>query len=83
MPPGLSGRRVGVRLSWREVVITLEGKEIARHRRSFVPADVVLQPAHARALRLARQAQGRLRASDLDVPEVDLSRYDELVGADR
>lgn len=80
VPPGLSGRRLGARVSATEVVIFSEGSEVARHRRSFVPADVVLAPAHARALRLAREAEGRLRAADPEVPEVDLARYDALVG---
>jgi transposase len=80
VPPGLSGRRLGVESSWTEVVIFSEGGEIARHRRSFVPADVVLDPAHARALRLAREARSRLRAADPEVPEVDLGRYDTLAG---
>jgi transposase len=80
VPPGLAGRRLGVRVSWSEVVVFSEGREIARHRRSFVPADVVLAPAHARALRLAREAEGRLRIADPEVPEVDLARYDTLVG---
>ncbi len=78
VPPGLSGRRVQVRSSFSEVVIFSEGREIARHRRSFVPADVVLSPAHARALRLTREAEGRLRGADPEVPEVDLARYDAL-----
>ncbi|MFP4074188.1 MAG: IS21 family transposase [Actinomycetota bacterium] len=80
VPPGLAGRRLGVRISTTEVVIFSEGTEIARHRRSFVPADVVLAPAHARALRLAREAKQRLQATDPDVPEVDLGRYDALAG---
>jgi hypothetical protein len=80
VPPGLSGRRLQVRSSWAQVVIFSEGVEIARHRRSFVPADVVLDPAHARALRLAREAEGRLAAADPDVPAVDLARYDALLG---
>jgi transposase len=79
VPPGFSGRRLGVRSSWEQVVIYSEGREIARHRRSFVPADVVLDPAHARALRLAREAEGRLRAADPEIPAVDLARYDALV----
>ncbi len=81
VPPGLSGRRVQVRLSPEAVVVSLDGTELARHRRSFVPADVVLQPAHARALRLAREARGRLERGDVTLPEPDLSRYDRLVGA--
>lgn len=83
VPPGLSGRKVQGRASPTEVVIFCEGAEIARHRRSFVPADVVLAPAHARALRLARQAKARLQISDLEVPPVDLARYDALTEAAR
>lgn len=80
VPPGLSGRRVGVRLSQGEIAVSLEGERIATHRRSFVPADVVLDPAHARALRLARAVRRRLGASDVVVPVPDLSRYDAVVG---
>jgi hypothetical protein len=79
VPPGLSRRHVQVRLQPSTVVITLEGAELARHRRSFVPADVVLLPAHARALRLAREATMNLRRGDVEVPEVDLDLYDRLV----
>lgn len=78
VPPGLAGRRLGVRVSTTEVVVFSEGVEVARHRRSFIPADVVLAPAHARALRLAREARQRLEAADPDIPKVDLGRYDAL-----
>jgi transposase len=81
VPPGLGGRRVQVRIAPREVVVHLEGSEIARHRRSFAPTDVVLDPRHARALRLARQARSRLEQGDVHLPEVDLSIYDAVVGA--
>lgn len=80
VPPGLSGRRLQVRISTTEVMIFSEGSEIARHRRSFVPADVVLAPAHVRALRLAREAKERLEAADPEIPDVDLGRYDSLAG---
>lgn len=80
VPPGLAGRHLQVRISTTEVVIFSEGVEIARHRRSFVPADVVLAPAHARALRLAREAKTRLEAADAEIPDVDLGRYDALAG---
>ena len=56
-----------------------EGRQIARHVRSFVPADVVLDPVHARQLRLAREAHQRLNRRDLDIEPVDLARYDTLV----
>lgn len=80
MPPGLAGRRVQVRLSPREVVVHLEGAEIARHRRSFAPADVVIDPRHARALRLAREARSQLKRGDVDLEAIDLHRYDRLAG---
>jgi transposase len=80
VPPGLAGRRVQVRLSPREIVVHIEGTEIARHRRSFAPADVVIDPRHARALRLAREARSRLVAGDVVLEAVDLSRYDALAG---
>jgi transposase len=81
VPPGLARRRVQVRISPWEVVVHLEGAEIARHRRSFAPADVVLDPCHARALRLAREARSRLRAGDVELEEIDLGRYDALIGS--
>lgn len=80
VPPGLSRRRVAVRVSLEELWVHLEGRLIAQHRRSWVPADVVLDPAHARALRLHRSAQARLSAGDVSVPVADLARYDALAG---
>jgi transposase len=80
VPPGLARRRVQVRISPRQVVVHLEGDEIARHRRSFAPADVVLDPRHARALRLAREARSRLEHGDVELQAPDLSRYDALIG---
>jgi len=81
VPPGLVGRRVQIRSSLTEVVVLHEGHEIARHRRSYVPADVVIAPAHARALRLAREARAHLESGSVDLGEIDLSRYDAIVGA--
>jgi transposase len=79
VPPGLAGRRVQVRLSPAAVVVHLEGAEIARHQRSYAPADVVLDPRHARALRLSREARAGLAAGDVSLEAVDLGRYDRLV----
>jgi len=80
VPPGLVGRRVQVRVSLTEVMVHLEGREIARHLRSYVPADVVIDLEHARALRAAREAERRLRRGDVPVEAPDLSRYDALLG---
>jgi len=81
VPPGLVGRRVQIRSSLTEVVVLHEAREIARHRRSYVPADVVIAPAHARALRLAREARARLQSGSVELGEIDLSRYDAIAGA--
>jgi transposase len=81
IPPGLAGRRVQVKSSLTQVILTLEGRELARHARSYVPADVVISPEHARALRLAREARGRLGQGGVEVPAVDLARYDALAEA--
>jgi transposase len=80
VPPGLVDRRVHVRVSLTEVVVFLEGREIARHTRSYVPADVVVDPDHARALRAAREAEHRLRRGDVPLDVPDLARYDALLG---
>jgi transposase len=80
VPPGLAGRRVQLTTTPTEVQVLLEGRQIARHRRSYVPADVVIAPEHARALRLAREARARLAEAAVELPEVDLLRYDLLVG---
>jgi hypothetical protein len=57
-----------------------EGRQIARHARSFVPADVVLDPVHARQLRLARESARRLEHRHPDMTGFDLARYDALTG---
>jgi hypothetical protein len=45
-----------------------------------VPADVILNPDHARALRLHRVAERRLAAGDVEVPAPDLAVYDAALG---
>ena len=78
VPPAFVGRRIGVRVTPTEVWLSCEGHVIAEHRRSFVRADVVLDPAHGRAIRLAREARQRLRDQEPEAPAVDLARYDTL-----
>jgi transposase len=80
VPPGLVGRRVQVRLSLTEVFVFLEGRLLASHARSYVPADVVVDPEHARALQAAREAKGRMALGDVHLDLPDLSRYDALLG---
>ena len=78
VPPAFVARRIAVRVTPSAVRLSCEGTEIAVHRRSFVPADVVLAPAHGRAIRLAREAADRLRSGDVELPGLDLARYDAL-----
>lgn len=78
VPPAYAERHIGIRVTPAEVRLSCEGTPIAVHPRSFVPADVVLAPAHGRAVRLAREARDRLTDGDVEVPAVDLARYDAL-----
>ena len=78
VPPAFAGRRVAVRLSPTTVTLSCEGTEIAVHGRSFVAEDVVLAPAHGRAIRLAREAHDRLANGEPELPAIDLARYDRI-----
>lgn len=80
VPPRLAGRRLAVRASLREVLVFCDGSEAARHPRSWARADVRLLPAHARELRLARDAAKALTAGDVTVDMARLSDYDALTG---
>jgi transposase len=78
VPPAYADRRISVRVTPTAVHLASEGIPIAIHPRSFVPTDVVLDPAHGRAVRLAREARDRLADGDVALPPVDLARYDAL-----
>jgi hypothetical protein len=78
VPPAYADRLVSIRVTPTSVHLAAEGRAIAVHPRSFVPADVVLDPAHGRATRLAREARRRLAEGDVELPAVDLARYDAL-----
>jgi transposase len=83
VPPRLAGRRLSVIATPEEVRVFCERDEVARHDRSWVKADVLLAAAHARELRLMREAQAALAAQDggIDhVEQADLAAYDELAG---
>lgn len=79
-PPAFASRAVCVHLTLGEVTLFGEGRELVRHERSYVPADVVVAPGHAEELLRAKAARRALLAGDVAVPKPDLSVYDALVG---
>lgn len=81
LPPGYAQRRLAVALSLHDLRIFCEGREIAGHARSYVPADVVRDPLHLRALAAAQAVQRRLRSGEPQLETIDLARYDALLGA--
>jgi transposase len=78
--PRAIGRRVEVRVDLDWVTATLDGVEVARHRRSLATHRTVTDPAHAaarQALR-ARHRQVTDKPPQPEVAERDLAVYDRL-----
>lgn len=80
VPPAFASRAVTVTLSLTEVTIFCEGREVAHHARSFIPADVVTAEGHAEELARAKAAHAALRRGDVALGAPDLALYDALVG---
>jgi hypothetical protein len=80
VPPRFARRRLAVRASLDHVAAFCDGEPVAAHARSCVRADVVIAAAHARELRLARQARRQLEAGDVEVAAPALGVYDQLAG---
>lgn len=80
--PKAIGRRIQVRADLEWVTATLDGEEVARHRRSLVPHQTLTDPAHGRARRQMREQQEAtaVPAADIEVEERDLTTYDEALG---
>lgn len=85
VPPRFARRRLAVRASLEHITVFCDGEQVATHARSWVRADVVIAAVHARELRLAREARGRLAAGDVAVATPAMSIYDQLAttGGDR
>lgn len=78
--PRFVGRRVEIRVTLDEVVVTCDGTEVARHRRCLAKHQTLLHPEHARALR-AMRAEAQVAAAFPDaVEERDLADYDRALG---
>jgi transposase len=78
--PRFVGRRVEVRVTLDEVIVTCDGTEVARHRRCLAKHQTLLAPEHSRVLR-AMRAEAQLAATLVDeVEERDLAVYDRALG---
>lgn len=78
--PRFVGRRVDVRVTLDEVIVTCDGTEVARHRRCLAKHQTLLAPDHSRVLR-AMRAEAQLAATLVDeVEERDLADYDRALG---
>jgi transposase len=78
--PRVIGRRVEVRVELEWVVVTCDGAEVARHRRSRAKHRTVVDPSHGRARRALRDRRALIPAPDDDVEERDLADYDQALG---
>jgi transposase len=81
--PRFVGRRVEVRVSLDKVTITCDGTVAGEHRRCLARQQVLLQPDHARTLRLMRAETAVTNAFGAAVGEVEqreLSVYDRVAG---
>jgi transposase len=78
--PRFVGRRVEVRITLDEVVVTCDGVEVARHKRCLAKHRSLFLAEHARTLR-AMRAEAIVAASFADaVEERDLTAYDRATG---
>jgi transposase len=78
--PRFVGRRVEVRVSLDEVIVSCDGTEVAGHRRRLATHQSLLAPDHARILRAMRAEQAIASPADTVVEERDLSVYDRIGG---
>ncbi|HUP15626.1 MAG TPA: IS21 family transposase [Acidimicrobiia bacterium] len=81
--PKAIGRRVEVRVDPTEVVISLAGEVVGRHRRSYARHRTVTDPDHVRAAQAMRVASATWTGMKTETDEVevrDLAVYDRLTG---
>jgi transposase len=78
--PRFIGRRVDVRVTLDDVVVTCAGTEVARHRRCLASHQTLLAAEHASVLRRMRLEQHAASVFVDAVEERDLAVYDRAVG---
>jgi hypothetical protein len=78
--PKAIGRRVEVRVDPAEVVVSLAGEVVGRHRRSYARHRTITDPEHVRAAQTMRMAVITNLTRPDQVEERDLSVYDRATG---
>jgi transposase len=78
--PRFVGRRIEVRVTLDEVIVTCGDTEVGRHRRCLAKHQSLLLADHARVLRQMRIAQQAVEVFAAAVEERDLSVYDRVAG---
>ena len=78
--PRFVGRRVEVRVTLEEVIVSCDGTVVARHRRCLARHQSLLAPEHARILRAMRAEQAIAAPIDTVVEQRDLAIYDRIGG---
>jgi transposase len=80
--PAAVGHRVEIVATLDEVLVTLEGAEIARHQRCWADHQSITDPAHSAAAAQLRQSRRLVAvpAIDTDVEHRALTDYDRMFG---
>jgi transposase len=78
--PRFVGRRIDVRVTLDEVVVTCDRTEVARHPRCLAKHQTLLAVEHARVLRAIRAEAAIASRFDDTVEERDLTVYDRITG---
>jgi hypothetical protein len=78
--PRFVGRRVEVRVTLDEVVVSCDGTVVARHRRCLAKHQSLLAAEHARILRAMRAEAAIAAPVDTVVEQRDLAVYDRIGG---
>jgi transposase len=78
--PAAVGRRVEIVADLEQVVVTLQGNEVARHERCWADHQSITDPLHAAAASELRQARRLVAvpAIDTDVEHRSLADYDRM-----
>jgi hypothetical protein len=80
--PSVIGRNVEIAAGLEEVIVTCQGRPVARHLRCWAAHQSITDPAHASAAAQLRQARRQLtaRPADTDVQQRALADYDRILG---